>query len=184
MATQFENGLTLSQLAERNAELVTEVEKLRAERDVSLIEERVWGKTMMEVCGENGPASFAAVIKALAVENVALKNVFIQKEIPSEAVDAFMETAVMDHDWNETSEWSWVENETEVIHAVLDALKPETPATDRIVAGIKADGVALVKSAFEEHIQSPSCYQDEVVGVESALSIACQVESQLREGAK
>ncbi|WP_416361251.1 hypothetical protein [Klebsiella quasipneumoniae] len=57
------------------------------------------------------------------------------------------------------------------------------PATDRIVAGIKADGVALVKSAFEEHIQSPSCYQDEVVGMESALSIACQVESQLREGA-
>ncbi|HCB2484303.1 TPA: hypothetical protein ND790_005148 [Klebsiella pneumoniae] len=119
----------------------------------------------------------------LATENVALKNVFSQKEIPSEAVDAFMETAVMDHDWNETSEWSWVENETEVIHAVLDALKPETPATDRIVAGIKADGVALVKSAFEMHIQSASCYQDEIVGMESALSIACQVESQLREGA-
>ena len=77
----------------------------------------------------------------LATENMALKNVFSQKEIPSEAVDAFMETAVMDHDWNETSEWSWVENETEVIHAVLDALKPETPATDAYLAGIKADGV-------------------------------------------
>ncbi|HHT0564158.1 TPA: hypothetical protein ACTW68_001162 [Klebsiella pneumoniae] len=83
----------------------------------------------------------AKAYQQLAAENVALKNVFSQKEIPSEAVDAFMETAVMDHDWNETSEWSWVENETEVIHAVLDALKPETPATDRIVAGIKADGV-------------------------------------------
>ena len=77
----------------------------------------------------------------LAAENVALKNVFSQKEIPSEAVDAFMETAVMDHDWNETSEWSWVENETEVIHAVLDALKPDTPATDRIVAEAEARGV-------------------------------------------
>lgn len=83
----------------------------------------------------------AKAYQQLAAENVALKAVFSQKEIPSEAVDAFMETAVMDHDWNETSEWSWVENETEVIHAVLDALKPETPATDRIVAGIKADGV-------------------------------------------
>ncbi|WP_260457430.1 ead/Ea22-like family protein [Klebsiella pneumoniae] len=82
----------------------------------------------------------AKAFKQLAAENVALKNVFSQKEIPSEAVDAFMETAVMDHDWNETSEWSWVENETEVIHAVLDALKPDTPATDRILAGIKADG--------------------------------------------
>lgn len=59
----------------------------------------------------------------------------------------------------------------------------KTPATDRIVAGIKADGVVLVKSAFEKHIQSTSCYQDEMVGMESALSIACQVESQLREGA-
>ena len=94
----------------------------------------------------------------LATENVALKNVFSQKEIPSEAVDAFMETAVMDHDWNETSEWSWVENETEVIHAVLDALKPDTPATDRIVAGIKADGVeefssyiSLYNSNAERH---------------------------------
>ncbi|MEG8508706.1 hypothetical protein [Klebsiella variicola] len=83
----------------------------------------------------------AKAFKQLAAENVALKAVFSQKEIPSEAVDAFMETAVMDHDWNETSEWSWVENETEVIHAVLDALKPETPATDAYLAGIKADEV-------------------------------------------
>ncbi len=123
-------------------------------------------------------------LQHLAAENVVLKAVFSQKEIPSEAVDAFMDTAVMDHDWNETSEWSWVENETEVIHAVLEALKPETPATDAYLAVIKADGVALAKSAFEKHIQSPFCYQDEMVGMESALSIACQVESQLREGAK
>lgn len=84
----------------------------------------------------------AKAFKQVVGENVALKAVFSQGEIPSEAVDAFMETAVMDHDWNETSEWSWVENETEVIHAVLDALKPETPATDRVVAGIKAEGRA------------------------------------------
>ncbi|MGY0861106.1 Uncharacterised protein [Klebsiella pneumoniae] len=79
-------------------------------------------------------------------------------------------------------------NLAEFIHEELDADYPlnmnlETHATDRIVAGIKADGVALVKSAFEMHIQSASCYQDEIVGMESAMSIACQVESQLREGA-
>lgn len=159
MATQFENGLTLSELAERNAELVTEVEKLRAERDASLNAERVWEKTMMEVCGEDGPASFAAVIKALAVENVALKNVFIQKKIPSEAVDAFLETAVMDHDWNETSEWSWVENETEVIHAVLDALKPETPATDAYLAGIKADAITASLDACSDYLET-DCVMD------------------------
>ena len=87
----------------------------------------------------------------LAAENVALKNVFSQKEIPSEAVDAFMETAVMDHDWNDTSEWSWVENETEVIHAVLDALKPETPATDAYLAGIKAEAKSHDLNAFISH---------------------------------
>lgn len=109
-------------------------------------------------------------VKKLAAENVGLKNVFIQKEIPSEAVDAFMETAVMDHDWNETSEWSWVENETEVIHAVLDALKPDTTATDRIVAGIKADGV-------EEWVSSRGGRWNGTT--EEALKFA----KQLREGA-
>lgn len=194
MATQFENVLTLSQLAERNAELVTEVEKLRAERDVSLIEERVWEKTMMEVCGENGPASFAAVIQALAVENVALKNVFIQKEIPSDAVDAFMETAVMDHDWNETSAWSWIENETEVIHAVLDALKPETPATDAYLAGIKADAITASFDACSEYLET-DCVMDRLdISYEEAekrTSGAIEFHdaivafvNQLREGAK
>ncbi|EPB1549418.1 hypothetical protein ACRBZN_005434, partial [Klebsiella pneumoniae] len=85
--------------------------------------------------------------------------------------DAFMETAVMDHDWNETSEWSWVENETEVIHAVLGALKPETPATDRIVAGIKADGV-------EEWVSSRGGRWNGTT--EEALKFA----KQLREGDK
>lgn len=116
-------------------------------------------------------------VKQLAAENVGLKNVFIQKEIPSEAVDAFMETAVMDHDWNETSEWSWVENETEVIHAVLDALKPETPATDRIVAGIKADGVESgIKTIM-------TMLNHQAPGVSDAINVLRVHSSELREGA-
>lgn len=117
----------------------------------------------------------------LAAENVALKNVFIQKEIPSEAVDAFMETAVMDHDWNETSEWSWVENETEVIHAVLDVLKPETPATDRIVAGIKADGV----EEFAKFMLRDACGDKESQrDIGEVLDASETFAKQLREGAK
>ena len=116
--------------------------------------------------------ALAKAFKQLAAENVALKNVFSQKEIPSEAVDAFMETAVMDHDWNETSEWSWVENETEVIHAVLDALKPETPATDRIVAGIKADGAEACVRAL---VTSDDDFSD-------APNICAMVAYQLRDG--
>ncbi|EPY4413190.1 hypothetical protein ACXDH5_002469 [Klebsiella pneumoniae] len=119
----------------------------------------------------------------LAAENVALKNVFIQKEIPSEAVDAFMETAVMDHDWNETSEWSWVENETEVIHAVLDALKPETPATDRIVAGIKADGVEEFIGLLQQHVDEGDFVGDEVAVIVGAIDCGKEFFEQLREGA-
>lgn len=112
----------------------------------------------------------------LAAENVVLKAVFSQGEIPSEAVDAFMETAVMDHDWNETSEWSWVENETEVIHAVLDALKPETPATDRIVAGIKADAI---DEAAVELDRVDTVASTRVIGFKLR-----ELSQQLREGAK
>lgn len=121
----------------------------------------------------------AKAYQQLAAENVGLKNVFSQKEIPSEAVDAFMETAVMDHDWNETSEWSWVENETEVIHAVLDALKPETPATDRIVAGIKADGV----DEFAAKLRIPGDDQFFDALAKGVALAADDFAKQLREGA-
>ncbi|MEG8706127.1 hypothetical protein U4R62_23085 [Klebsiella pneumoniae] len=117
----------------------------------------------------------AKAFKQVAGENVAMKAVFSQEEIPSEAVDAFMETAVMDHDWNETSEWSWVENETEVIHAVLDALKLDTPATDRIVAGIKADGV----EEFAAHLRA----NDNGASVCKMIALgADDFAKQLREG--
>ncbi len=119
----------------------------------------------------------AKAFKQLAAENVALKAVFSQKEIPSEAVDAFMETAVMDHDWNETSEWSWVENETEVIHAVLDALKPDTPATDAYLAGIKADGV---DSGIKTII---TMLNHQAPGVSDAINVLRVHSSELREGA-
>lgn len=136
----------------------------------------------------------AKAYQQLAAENVVLKNVFSQKEIPSEAVDAFMETAVMDHDWNETSEWSWVENETEVINAVLDALKPETPATDRIVAGIKADAITASLDACSDYLET-DCVMDRLdISYEEAekrTSGAMEFHDsivafaqQLREGAK
>ncbi|HBR6787175.1 hypothetical protein [Klebsiella pneumoniae] len=131
----------------------------------------------------------AKAFKQLAAENVPLKAVFIQGEIPSEAVDAFMETAVMDHDWNETSEWSWVENETEVIHAVLGALKPETPATDRIVAEAEARGVE--KFAAEQRGVAERLQKSNVAVAERSISFCLDsaeeaevFAKQLREGAK
>ncbi|HHQ2447348.1 TPA: hypothetical protein ACSPIW_003602 [Raoultella ornithinolytica] len=126
----------------------------------------------------------AKAYQQLAAENVGLKAAFSPEEIPAEAVDAFMDTAVMDHDWNDTSEWSWVENETEVIRAVLDALKPETPATDRIYAGIKADGLpANIAEIIDSGDLETICYESERSYAED-FRLALYNFRQLREGVK
>ncbi|VGA54221.1 hypothetical protein [Klebsiella pneumoniae] len=117
----------------------------------------------------------AKAFKQLAAENVALKAAHPQP------FGSEMMKALEAYEWHQ--EDCPESGMLDAYFILRDSIRIQTPATDRIVAGIKADGVALVKSAFEEHIQSPSCYQDEVVGMESALSIASQVESQLREGA-
>lgn len=136
----------------------------------------------------------AKAYQQLAAENVVLKAVFSQEEIPSEAVDAFMETAIMDHDWNETYEWSWVENETEVIHAVMGALKPETPATDAYLAGIKADAITASLDACSDYLET-DCVMDRLdISYEEAEKrtsgaiefhdVMVNFANQLREGAK
>ncbi|ENR5979018.1 TPA: hypothetical protein MA481_004322 [Klebsiella pneumoniae subsp. pneumoniae] len=116
------NGLTLNQLAERNAALVTEVEKLRAER------------------------------VQLAAENVALK------QFPEQIVKFIggLGTSEMGSDTKEKIE--------------LAANRIKTPVTDRIVAGIKADGV-------EEWVSSRGGRWNGTT--EEALKFA----KQLREGA-
>ncbi|WP_417643499.1 ead/Ea22-like family protein [Enterobacter kobei] len=81
----------------------------------------------------------AAQLADVVAENAALKSAFNPEVIPEDAVNAFNDTAVMDHDWNDTGEWSWVENDTDVIRAVLAELAvPETPATDRFLADQRA----------------------------------------------
>ncbi|WP_233469166.1 hNH endonuclease [Enterobacter asburiae] len=77
----------------------------------------------------------------MAAENAGLKAALNPKVIPDAAVEAFNETAIMDHDWNETSEWSWVENDTDVIRAVLESIKPDTPATDAFLAEVRASAI-------------------------------------------
>ncbi|CAH5717347.1 hypothetical protein AI2943V1_3552 [Klebsiella oxytoca] len=152
------DGLTLNQLAERNAVLVTEVEKLRAERD------------------------------QLAAENVALKagasyfsygseHNFEWHKTAEEAVEA-AEAAIDDYRGEACDGWSeevdsicWgiiMQSSTKVgerprneddccdpaIDTVCDyALLPniETPATDRIYAGIKAEAKSHDLNAFISH---------------------------------
>jgi len=68
---------------------------------------------------------------ALAGESVSLKAAFNPATIPVEAVEVLGEVAKFDHDSNECGSWTWVDNEDEVIRAVLEVLREqnETPAT-------------------------------------------------------
>lgn len=140
------DGLTLNQLAERNAALVTEVEKLRAERD-QLAAENVAlkaGVTYFAYSPEYGFDYFKD--KQSAIDTA-------QAEI-----DAYREDA--DDGWSEDVQrvsWGIVIQQAQGFDAqglhtsdsqhtyqtcnyrLVDSV--ETPATDRIVAGIMADGV-------------------------------------------
>lgn len=160
------DGLTLNQLAERNAALVTELVKLRTERD------------------------------QLAAENVGLKK-FIQ----TDCVVAHIEP-----------ETFYEEEVTRYVSA--DGYEPETPATDRIVAGIKADGraeginfaasrlaaafnhgfvdkpmaevgdvVRMILTAKEDLANDPALPADGLSGEYAEKSLA-EWEVALREGAK
>lgn len=132
----------------------------------------------------------AAENVALALENVAMKqivdsvtNLDNEPQYHDEGMGCGLEDRGIT-DRYDACRYGWDEAMERIYGEVIPcADELDVSATDRIVAGIKADGVALVKSAFEMHIQSASCYQDEIVGIESAMSIACQVESQLSEGA-
>ena len=159
-----ENGSTPSQLAERNATLVTEIEKCcelsgcPAGVDLQdwvkkladeLNAERAWESVVMEVCGEDGQELVAAVINALtalAAENAVLKE---------------------DRD---TLARYWIEDGGDK-DCAMSYCEP-TPATDRIVAGIKADGRAeginfaasRLAAAFNHgHVDKPMAEVGDVV---------------------
>ncbi|HDX8967431.1 TPA: hypothetical protein RQO16_004486 [Klebsiella oxytoca] len=131
----------------------------------------------------------AKAYQQLAAENVALKAAFHPSDIPSEWTDVFGDTAVIEHDaagdnQGHSISWSWVDNQEEVIKSVLLAVDKgiETPATDRIVAGIKADGVEEFAAYQRAITEEWACKE----GHSSLLKVAESAElfaQQLREGA-
>ncbi|MDH0310934.1 hypothetical protein N7410_06470 [Klebsiella pasteurii] len=111
--------------------------------------------------------ALAKAFKQLAAENVALKAAFHPSDIPSEWTDVFGDTAVIEHDaagdnQGHSISWSWVDNQEEVIKSVLIAVDKgiETPDTDRIVAGIKADGVEEFAEMTEKVGDEEGFYDD------------------------
>lgn len=76
---------------------------------------------------------------ALAAENVGLKAALSPEVIPDAAIEAVFEVARIDREWNEVYEFAFVDNEDEVVRAVLNAVAPtETLATDAFLAEMRA----------------------------------------------
>ncbi|STR06205.1 hypothetical protein [Klebsiella quasipneumoniae] len=79
-------------------------------------------------------------------------------------------------------------NLAEFIHEELDADYPlnmnlETHATDRIVAGIKADGVEEFIGRLQQHVDEGDFVGDEVAVIVGAIDCGKEFFEQLREGA-
>lgn len=172
------------------------VKRLAAERDEALNAERIWEKTMMEVCGEDGPASVASEIRSLqalrdtamqalksqvgqlAAENVALKQIFDSVTDLSNEPDYHadgMGCGLEDRgitDRYEACRHGWDEAMERVYGEVIPCAKElDFPATDRIVAAQRS---AFVDEAVAKITESGALtFGDCIVAL-------CQ----LREGAK
>ncbi|HCI5912243.1 hypothetical protein LNO01_08540 [Klebsiella pneumoniae subsp. pneumoniae] len=111
----------------------------------------------------------AKEFKQLAAENVAAKKII------SECREYFI-AGVMNR-IRPTNEG--------YLHMICDTFADETPATDRIVAGIKADGVEEFAESQKEYVRQHRNEMDQVLRAAYAGSAvdAERFAKQLREGA-
>lgn len=68
-------------------------------------------------------------------------------------------------------------------NTVLDVVFDEfdgidTPATDAVLASLRAEGVEMLRQKLEQEITK--CYQDEQIGLDSAVTLATEFAAQLR----
>ena len=69
------------------------------------------------------------------------------------------------------------------LHMICDTFADETPATDRIVAGIKADGVEEFIGLLQQHVDEGDFVGDEVAVIVGAIDCGKEFFEQLHEGA-
>lgn len=172
------------------------------ERDAALNAERVWETAMMEVCGEDGPASVASEIRALQVlrdtriqalnsqvEQLAAENA-LRQEFVKICFRAAADGASLDGaDIQEIGERLGLfgrETYQPVLHGYICGheagedsvyVMKSAPATDAYLAGIKADGVEEFVSNTVHKIFDES----DAVSALAYLSLANSHVKQLRE---
>lgn len=161
------------------------VKRLAAERDEALNAERIWEKTMMEVCGEDGPASVAAEIRnLLALRDTALEA--LKSQVEQLAAENVGLRPLIAENWNMRDLLSqlmagrpggvYFNKWEKLIAEVLNA----TPATDRIAAGIKADGATAAGDYLKQEAQHMPVV--ERLMMQDAAEICYGTAARLREG--
>ncbi|HBR4803630.1 TPA: hypothetical protein RRI13_004557 [Klebsiella pneumoniae] len=118
----------------------------------------------------------AKAYQQLAAENVALKD-----------INAWCKTDAFKNMYREfkTAEALGCPDADCMHDAMLVAIMhaPETPATDRIVAGIKADGVEEFIGRLQQCVDEGDFVGDEVAVIVGAIDCGKEFFEQLREGA-
>lgn len=113
-------------------------------------------------------------VKQLAAENVALK--LKGRELLNEASKVYQK-------YNATIDFysgDFMDGQT--LHEFQFVLEADTPATDRIVAGIKADGVDIIRNALIKFVEDEVGPNDVVPGLIRGAEICVSVADSLREG--
>ncbi len=110
----------------------------------------------------------------LAAENVALKSK--GKELLGEACAVYSRLNKM----IDPSIGDFVDGQT--LHEFQFVLDAETPATDRIVAGIKADGVEEFIGRLQQCVDGGDFVGDEVAVIVGAIDCGKEFCEKLREG--
>ena len=113
----------------------------------------------------------AKEFKQLAAENVGLKNVFG----PGDAVLNFLTIALRHTTYDQI--------DLDDVSLAFKMSLPETPATDRIVAGIKADGVGEFSADLGAVYQQLRQGSAQAKAIKSVIFRAAAFSAALREGA-
>lgn len=111
-------------------------------------------------------------VKQLAAENLGLKASIPPLKMINDVTDS----------WDDVS----LAEEVGFNLAISAIIKniPDTPATDRIVAGIKADGVEEFVRRLQQGVDEGDFVGDEVAVIVGAIDCGKEFCEQLREGAK
>ncbi|EMM9359827.1 hypothetical protein ACP5F4_005219 [Klebsiella oxytoca] len=160
--------------------------RVAGERDAALNAERVWEKTMMEACGEDGPASVANEICSLrALRDTAiqaLKSQVEQLAAENVGLKAFGDKLNEMHNAL-NGEGTGIQGRAEVacqqvaLEAAMEEFDAiETPATDRIVAEAEARGVEKFSAHLRANYSGASVCKIIALGADDFAK-------QLREGA-